>query len=310
MFNLRMNKKRILLVVSYLTFFLLDIYVGVRAESISRPFLSDVYMNGTELSNSSIRSEYKIALGDIKKIDGEWVSDQERRVLSNTYRRTIELPSTSKLVDIISDTDTYFMNKNGRLLYGCEKMDCGSSNARANYWLGIKLLYGMDQTQYYRVWEVSRENKNYYAVIYGVLRGNRRSYLQIDIIEPVSPVLANEDLSQNELIDIFKQQKYFVFAQENVASAVYEPSQRLVQMVKSALDAFPGVKIAVVGHDYTEGALSEQVKQSKAYADKVREALTAAGFSRDRVVVKGVGSLAPEGKQGRARVTIVLLQNQ
>ncbi len=282
--------------------------VNVVAEQ-KAPFYA-AYEEGREVFFSVVNKNYRLALDDIKKINGEWVSDREERIRSKVYRRTIELPASTKIADAIFRVDSFFSDQNGRRLYSCEKMDCGSSNARANNWFGIKLLYGMEQSQYYRVWEVAPRvdsDNSYFVVVYGVQRGNRRAYLQIDVLEPVEPVSSSRLATVKQVIYSLREYGYYLFTDSIVATNEYTPNKVYSQVIAQALATFPKSKVAIVGHDYGEGSLSAQVDNSEKHAEKISRALVGAGVDKNKLMIRGLGSLAPQGKQGSARVLIVLI---
>ncbi len=86
-------------------------------------------------------------------------------------------------------------------------------------------------------------------------------------------------------------------------------------LAKNYLEENPGEKLSLVGHTDSDG--SEELNQglSESRAGKVRDILTAEGFSGNNLVVSGKGETEPiadnattEGKQKNRRVSIRLIK--
>jgi hypothetical protein len=174
-------------------------------------------------------------------------------------------------------------------------------------------LYGQDQHQYYGAYEViSPRQQRYYVSLYAVMRGNRRVYVQVDVLKPDRGVESSAITDSGTLYKLLRSEGYFVMAgftvsgagdnlELGIAPAALEP---LAELLKEQAD----LRLALVGHDYGASDLERQLKQSQAYADFLKAALVAKGIRAERMETRGLGSLAPAGRgEGSARLEVVLL---
>ncbi len=276
----------------------------VCAQSVGEFFPGQHVIYSEENKNTA----YRLALGPLKKINGEWISDQESLVLGSIKKKTIELGRPYGLASAWLQVQTVFAEENATLVYSCEAMSCGSSNAWANERFGVKQLYGLDLSQFYQVWELNRQGVKQLAVVYLVQRGNKRVYFQQDILTP-----------KNQAIG-------FVPSEEVVAKAFYRDKQveinglsfeqgnvninekYLVSYVK-AFNQQPFRSLIVVGHDYHPGDEIAQLQRSEAHAAKVRDALVELGVQPKRIKIRGVGSLSPVRGSALGRVVVLISSN-
>lgn len=254
--------------------------------------------------------EYVLALGNYKKIAGNWRVRQQR-LSGNLARYTLELPerhSASNGFDFYLDQ---LQNFNVRELFHCKGRDCGTSNSWANNHFKIHQLYGLDQFQQYGAYEVTTaDEKPFYVALYAVQRGNKRVYLQLDVLHVDKLVELGIASSPESIIKSLSDSGYYVFPDLVVADAKGNTN---IQIKQAHLQALIDVltqqnewEIALVGHDYALGALAQQQKDSQLYAEQLKAALQEKGVAAARIATYGVGSLAPAGRGDRpARVEVV-----
>ncbi len=295
--------------ISPLNYFSAVLFICVQIVFVSTAYAQSVedFFPGQRViyTEENKNTAYRLALGPLKKINDEWTSDQESLVLGSIKRKTIELGRPYGLASAWLQIQTVFTGENATLVYSCEAMSCGSSNAWANERFGVKQLYGLDLSQFYQVWELNRQGVKQIAVVYLVQRGNKRVYFQQDILTP-----KNQDIG-------------FVPSEEVVAKAFYRDKQveigglsfeqgnvsinekYLVSYVK-AFNQQPFRSLTIVGHDYHPGDETTQLQRSEAHATKVRDALVELGVQPKRITVKGLGGLAPKAGSDLGRVVVLL----
>ncbi len=275
------------------------------------------YHNARILFQSSGETDdYLFALGSYKKIAGSWRLDRQQRLSGNLTRYTVELPeghSASKGFDFYLDQ---LQNFNLRELFHCNGRDCGTSNSWANNHFKILQLYGLDQFQQYGAYEViNADAKPFYVALYAVQRGNKRVYLQLDIVHVDRVNEQGIAANPESIIRALDSSGYYVFPDlltgdaQGVMTINIKPAhlQALVDVLKSR----PEWTLAIVGHDYSPVPLAVQQKNSYAYAEQLKTAVQEAGIGADRLVSYGVGGLAPAGKGDRtARVELVKIYRQ
>ncbi|MGS2717081.1 DUF4892 domain-containing protein [Eionea flava] len=138
-------------------------------------------------------TQYIVALDKYRKVDNRWVPRKWQRQAGRLLRYTLEMPRDYVEPDVLSYYDGQLPD-NAELLFGCDGRACGESNNWANDHFGIKQLYGIDTSQRYRTYRmpvVMEENVTekqpldyLYVTAYVVRRGNRRLYVQLDILYP------------------------------------------------------------------------------------------------------------------------------
>ncbi|WP_286806852.1 MULTISPECIES: DUF4892 domain-containing protein [unclassified Marinimicrobium] len=255
---------------------------------------------------------YVLALSTFKKVGGTWSAEREQRVQGNVLRRTLELPSGFSAREGFRFYEEQLISGRARELFACEERECGGSINWANNHFNVIQLYGLDQFQYYSVYEVVRDDTVYYASLYSVRRGNRRVYVQLDLVQMPEVDRPALTLSPAVLGERLREAGYFVLPGFDVVGSAQDWR---VSVSESAIDALAtllrqesGWVVALVGHDYGADSLEAQQSQSLHYAEQVREKLKAQGVSEQRIPVFGLGSLSPAGKGERsARVEVVRL---
>ena len=130
---------------------------------------------------------YQLVTSSIKKVNNQWRAEKQQTLNGTVQRGTYELPSSVTYSHAKRKLLDHFVGRQGyRRVFTCEGLDCGSSSGWANEFLNVKQLFGLDNYQNYSVWEMTGQRKGY-VVLYLVQRGNRRIYLQRDVIDLAAP---------------------------------------------------------------------------------------------------------------------------
>lgn len=270
------------------------------------------YHNASVISQSNAETdEYVLALGSYKKIAGSWRVDRQQRLSGRLARYTLELPeghSANNGFDFYLDQ---LQNFNFRELFHCKSRDCGTSNSWANNHFKIQQLYGLDQFQQYGAYEVTTaDDKPFYVALYAVQRGNKRVYVQLDVLHVDKIIELGIASSPESIIKSLDANGYYVFpdlvAEDAKGNTNIQIKQAHLQALVDVLTQKSSWKIALVGHDYAPVALAQQQKDSRLYADQLKAALQEKGIVAARMDTYGIGSLAPAGRGDRnARVEVV-----
>jgi outer membrane protein OmpA-like peptidoglycan-associated protein len=250
---------------------------------------------------------YSLALGPLQKVNNQWRAERERRVQGEVERRTLEMPERYSVEEVQDQLHDALRRRGARPLYTCQGLDCGSSNAWANIYFDIKQLYGLDQHQYYGVWELKTEEGDlYYLVTYVVQRGNRRIYAQLDQIRAPLAEAGTVVASPATLVNSLREQGFFVLTGVEWSAGGVRVEPDHLKAVVNALQRDPWLNVYIVGHDYGPGGHEQQLERSKKAAQQVSKSLIEAGVKAARVSAHGVGGLAPARRQGERRVEVVL----
>lgn len=264
-------------------------------------------------SSRETTSDYVLALGIYKKSEGSWLPERSRRLSGQLQRFTLELPTNHSAEAGFDFYRQQLQQLNRRELFSCRARACGTSNAWANNHFKILQLYGLDQFQQFAVYEVSSETAaTYYVTIYSVQRGNRRVYVQLDILQSDKDSAGVIAATPDTLIRLLESRGFYLYPDVIVdtdsGAAQLKLSETHLQTLVSVLQRKPEWKLALVGHDYHAMSLAAQQKASLVYAEQLQQALQAAGIAADRLSVHGLGGLAPAGRGDlSARVEVVLL---
>lgn len=274
------------------------------------------YHNAQVMFQSNAESDdYLLALGSYKKIAGSWRVDRQQRLSGRLARYTLELPeghSANNGFDFYLDQ---LQNFNFRELFHCKSRDCGTSNSWANNHFKIQQLYGLDQFQQYGAYEVTTaDEKPFYVALYAVQRGNKRVYLQLDVLHVDKIIELGIASSPESIIKSLDASGYYVFpdlvAEDPKGNTNIQIKQAHLQALIDVLMQKADWNIALVGHDYASVPLAQQQKDSQLYTQQLKSALQEKGIAAARVTTYGIGSLAPAGRGDRsARVEVVKINN-
>lgn len=258
---------------------------------------------------------YTLALGTYKRLRGTWTADREQRVRGQVSRRTLELPSQISAREGFQYYLEQLREHPTRELFVCRERECGSSNTWANQHFGVIQLYGLDQHQYYGVYEVREKGAVYFASLYSVRRGNRRVYLQLDLVKVGADEAELTATTPQTLAELLRERDYFVVPGFELTGSAAEwelslPESHLEALVE-LLDAQDTWRLALVGHDYAGYTQEQRQRDSAAYAEQLKQALVNRGVDENRLTVHGLGGLAPAGKADRsARIEVVRLPDE
>jgi hypothetical protein len=270
------------------------------------------YPNAREVFHSEGQEDsFLLALSSYKKVDSNWQVDRSQHLSGMLERKTFELPADHDAENGFSFFKSQLDKYNLRELFYCKARDCGTSNSWANNHFKIIQLYGLDQYQLYGAYEITNaDEKPFYVVLYAVMRGNKRAYVQLDILHVTKVNEFGVASSPETLGKLLNTNGYFVFpdfvSKDAQGSLHLQVKQVHIHALASLLALQPKLTLALVGHDYSAMNIDQQQLNSKKYAEQIKTALVGAGVDTKRLQTFGLGSLAPAGRGDRsARVEIV-----
>ncbi len=246
------------------------------------------YPHATNVIQSSLAiDDYQLTLGALKKINGQWRSDREERIGGQLTRNTFELDAGHDVGEVFEYYRRQLIQMGAREVFLCRARGCGSSNSWANNRFGIKQLYGLDQHQSYSVFSLASNNGTEYVALYGVLRGNKRSYVHVDSIQSSVDLnlFSSSAVVENQL------QLRGVFALSNLGAEGVSDAQ-LSELAK-VLRNNGSWQLAVVGINRESISLEGQLELSHAAAKSLEARLLELDVDASRVSAAGIGSLVP-----------------
>lgn len=240
--------------------------------------------------------EYVLPLGPMERIDGRWQPESKRSMQAAIDRQTLEFGAQVSEQEVYDLYQEKARSHNSQTLYRCQGRDCGQSNRWANDFFHRFQLYGSEGSQRLSTQWFKSAGREYYLVLYMVRRGNKRVYLQQDLLSrPVSstasaiPVPQSgslwQQLENHGLLRLDTNNGAIINAATGVS--IREP---WLQAISTLLAQHPRVSIEVVAHSYRG---ESSMASSKSLADTIRDKLLNAGLESGRVSSHGLGSLAP-----------------
>jgi Domain of unknown function (DUF4892) len=133
--------------------------------------------------------DYRLALGTYKKRRSQWLPEDSRHLTGKLKSQTLEFSKSHNAAEIFEFYRRQLLPQQTSTLFSCEARGCGSSNVWANNHFKIYQLYGLDQFQFYGVyqWQLKPDGPIHYITLYTVKRGNDRVYAQTDVFLPDEP---------------------------------------------------------------------------------------------------------------------------
>jgi len=246
------------------------------------------YVQSTEIQQSqAFTHDYLLTLDSLKKINGQWRSEREQRVSGQLSRSTRQLDAGHSVDEVFEYYRQQLFQLEGREVFSCQARRCGSSNSWANNRFKIRELYGLDQHQRYSVFTIPADEGSVFVSVYGVLRGNKRAYVHVEVLEsPERLTLYSDDAAiESQLLS----QQALLVSPINDNGLSSEQLEALVVVLKRRSQW----QLAIVGVDRDPALLSKQRLNSLNVASTIKAQLIAAGIDENRLLSEGIGGLLP-----------------
>lgn len=119
----------------------------------------------------------------LRRISGQLRASAE--VLTEGHLRavTYRLPDEHSPREAMDAARSHLLGQGAQLLFWCEGRDCGSSSLWANQIFGNAKLYGPEERQSYLLLQLAEPQQDSLVALYGITRGNRRSYLHAEQLD-------------------------------------------------------------------------------------------------------------------------------
>jgi hypothetical protein len=229
--------------------------------------------------------EYLLMLSELKKANNVVVADKRKALDGQLTRITYRIPDSHQPADAFEHFRRQLRDNGAEVLFQCEGRDCGSSHYWANDFFGIAELYGLDRTQFYMAARLGSDH----LALYAVQRGNRRVYLQLDVVSATGG---------SELVQQLKVQGYATLPFDPAA-----PLEAVDPVVQLLAELESGQTFWLVVHQQG-GDVQETLAQSGVLARQIEAGVRSAGFEAVRAF--GVGPLVPSVLAGRTGALVVI----
>lgn len=249
---------------------------------------------------SAAARDYRLALGSMKKANGDWFVEHDQRIEGDLQQVTLELDRNLSVAEVEAGYRQQLQQLGAEMLFSCKGRDCGSSSGWADEHFRVSQLYGSDQSQFYSAWRVpavagegASQRAEYYVAIYCVTRGNRRSYLQYEQIQAQAKAAVASAAGRGAVADELQAGRSLIYLPMNGGGSAFHVTPEQVTDLSAGLRQNPALQVVLVGHNYDAGTLQQQIEKSAAQATDLRQQLITAGAPAAQLQVEGVGSLAP-----------------
>lgn len=252
--------------------------------------------------------DYRVALGEMKKIRGVWEPEVEQRAGGELWRLTQQIAEGHTAAEVFQFYNKRMQNLEARPLYVCHDRECGSSNSWANDQFKIKELYGLDGDQHYAAYEILDRDKHLnFVTFYTVTRGNRRVFAQVELLKSTLVISERAAPNPDVIVQQLRDRGYYIVPGINVKDEALHIKEEQVAAIVAALTKSRRTEVRIVGHDYGAGTLEQQQARSLGYAQTLRQRLIEGGIAEGRLEAYGIGSLAPEKSEDKESVRLELV---
>ncbi|WP_417224466.1 DUF4892 domain-containing protein [Amphritea sp.] len=216
--------------------------------------------------------EYELATGPMRKLEGVIAPEQSKVIKGDLTRITYRVSDIHTPEQVFRYYLELLGSLKANILFQCSSRQCGSSNQWANNYFEVAELYGIDRTQFF----VSASLGNLQLALYTVQRGNRRSYVQLDLIQPLQQ-------SADTLATDIKQRGFSWLNEPDSAEPLLD------YMMQN-----PTQQVLIGSYNKATGvSLEEQLQQSTRAAQAFIAMLTGAGIDPARIATVPVGPALP-----------------
>ncbi len=239
------------------------------------------YLHSTLIEQSAgIVPEYRLALGMMKKVNGVIVPEEFKFIAGELSRYTYRIPDGHRSEDAFRYYQSMLQRIAHTELFQCSGRRCGSSNHWANTQFGIARLYGLEREQHYLAAQIGDGR---WLALYAVQRGNKRVFVHLDVISPVSQpeVSAVTDGPRSA-------KRLFV----EVIGGIPTPDDAVVEALRKEMQRSPALKLWLVGYGGQGGVVTSR-QQVEAWIDVVATKMITAGVDAARVERLAIGVLGP-----------------
>lgn len=223
--------------------------------------------------------EYELATGPMRKIESLIAPEKSKRVKGDLTRITYQLSDTHTPEQVFNYYLEQLNNLQATILFQCSSRQCGSSNQWANNYFGVAELYGLDRTQFF----LSASVGNLQLALYTVQRGNRRSYVHLDLIQP------QQQSADTLAIDLQQQGFSWLSKPDNIKPLFDYMMQN------------PHQKVLIGSYNKApESGLDDLLQQSSQAAKAFVKQLINAGIAPQRIEIVAVGPALPAEREPSA----------
>lgn len=131
--------------------------------------------------------DHEIGLGAIRKVSGAWRFKSSERLSGVLKRNTWQIVDGFTSVEVLAELEAALDQAgDSELLFACEGRSCGQGVQWANRVFGERVLYGREEMQRYRVYDL-KETDTYRVLLYSSARTADRQYMHMESLRISAP---------------------------------------------------------------------------------------------------------------------------
>lgn len=152
------------------------------AELLASPHAQLMSQRGPEVVN-----DHEIGLGALQKRRGQWQFKHSTRHSGELTRYTWQIVDGYSSQEVLAEIEEQLASADATVVFSCEGRACGHGTQWANRVFNERVLYGRDDLQRYRVYQLAEQGD--FVLLYSSARTADRQYLHAELLA-VEPELA------------------------------------------------------------------------------------------------------------------------
>ncbi|RLA55274.1 MAG: DUF4892 domain-containing protein, partial [Gammaproteobacteria bacterium] len=134
------------------------------------------------VSEEDVR-DHEVGLGAMQKVQGAWRFKSSERHSGSLSRHTWQIVDGFTSIEVMEGLLAALEEQDGTtLLFTCDARACGQGVQWANRVFHQRVLYGREDLQRYRVYDLQVDGIEYRLAIYSSARTADRQYLHVDLL--------------------------------------------------------------------------------------------------------------------------------
>lgn len=249
----------------------------------------------TKRMDTKINTDYTLALSKVRKVNGFWQLEKQRRLLGDLHSVTYELAKSVSADEAYEHFATQ-LQALASPLFQCKARACGSSNQWANFVFNEKRLYGPETEQRY----LAAKNADSFFALYVIKRGNKRVYVRLDRLQA-----KGDAASDANAIKRFSFARYPLQRNEQLSPLA---RRWLLKNLNTLRESNQFIWVVAHRNAQAGSGVEQLLKQAQQDAQFLKRMLIERGIAAERIETFAVGPLAPlEGANGKGRIELLLL---
>lgn len=244
--------------------------------------------------------DYRLVLSNVAKVNGRINVSNSRRLNANLVRSLYRLNDGFELSEVWGFYQQQLQRNNAEVWFQCHGRDCGVSSLWANEIFEDPKLSGLEQSQHYGVYHWRSSGRSHIAIIYGIVRANKRIYIQVDQVTAAVDQVAAGPITKKSDLPERNQTPLFVPVSLNASDRLVmtTSARTIIADISQKLLTMRPQRVYLVGHYISNEGIETEMGKSQKLAKQLSEYImsTVTGLNLDPRGVGPLSSTHPEAK--------------